>query len=571
MMCDPANCPAPSDECKVAACDAMGACIDENVLDGQDAPTQTAGDCRKNVCMGGSVMSQNDDNDPLDDMNDCTVDSCSGGVPSSDPAAMGAMCMGANGAKVCDGGGKCVECLTNADCPAANPLCSAGNICIPVTCDDGMLNGAETDIDCGGGTCDPCNTDNNCAADGDCFHGDCGGNGKCAAPTCTDGIKNGGEYLTGVGGETDEDCGGPCADKCGPGKGCNVNGDCDGNECTGMNGTCVPNCADGVLNNAETAIDCGGGTCGGCMVGQACGMSDSNCVMTAYCDAGTCAAKKAPGVTCAAMNECLMGICDPTDDVCCNVMCSGTCQSCKLAGSAGTCSPVPFGADPDSECAGAEVCNGANQCRKPQGEPCAANAECLNDICVDGVCCNNSCMGTCKACDLASSVGTCTNVPSGQDPADECGGALTCNGNGACFAGNGTMCAVGAQCQSGNCVDGVCCNTACNGTCESCNVMGSAGTCTPYAAGSDPEDECGGATSNCSGQSSCGLPIGDACTNNNQCASTFCADSVCCNSACTGDCKSCNLTGTIGTCSNVPNGQTDTCMGGQTCMMGACQ
>jgi len=51
------------------------------------------------------------------------------------------------------------------------------------TCTDGIKNGNETGVDCGGPDCDPC-----------------------PAPTCTDGIKNGNE--TGV------DCGGPDCDPC---------------------------------------------------------------------------------------------------------------------------------------------------------------------------------------------------------------------------------------------------------------------------------------------------------------------------------------------------------------------
>jgi hypothetical protein len=43
-------------------------------------------------------------------------------------------------------------------------------------------------------------------------------------------------------------------------------------------------------------------------------------------------------------------------------------------------------------------------------------------FCVDSVCCNSACNGTCQACDLPGSVGTCTNVPNGQDPDGECPG-----------------------------------------------------------------------------------------------------------------------------------------------------
>ena len=63
----------------------------------------------------------------------------------------------------------------------------------------------------------------------------------------------------------------------------------------------------------------------------------------------------------------------------------------------------------------------------------------------------------------------------------------TARPNGAGLLGGG-----GRRCMSGNCVDGVCCaQTAaeCAGTCRSCNVAGSAGTCTNVPAGL-PDDTC---------------------------------------------------------------------------------
>jgi hypothetical protein len=44
-------------------------------------------------------------------------------------------------------------CQTNADC--ADDLCQNG-VCVGPTCDDGMQNGQETDVDCGGPDCDAC-------------------------------------------------------------------------------------------------------------------------------------------------------------------------------------------------------------------------------------------------------------------------------------------------------------------------------------------------------------------------------------------------------------------------------
>jgi hypothetical protein len=56
--------------------------------------------------------------------------------------------------------------------------------------------------------------------------------------------------------------------------------------------------------------------------------------------------------------------------------------------------------------------------------------------------------------------------------------------------GNGIACTAGAQCASGFCSDGVCCNTACGGgdpsDCQACSVVAGAaadGTCAPRGAG----------------------------------------------------------------------------------------
>lgn len=45
------------------------------------------------------------------------------------------------------------------------------------------------------------------------------------------------------------------------------------------------------------------------------------------------------------------------------------------------------------------------------------------------------------------------------------------------------QCASSADCGSGFCVDGLCCDRACGGQCEACDVAGMEGTCTPVVAG----------------------------------------------------------------------------------------
>ncbi|MBL8715439.1 MAG: hypothetical protein JNL79_05555 [Myxococcales bacterium] len=46
---------------------------------------------------------------------------------------------------------------------------------------------------------------------------------------------------------------------------------------------------------------------------------------------------------------------------------------------------------------------------------------------------------------------------------------------------DGGACAKATECASGFCVDGVCCNAACGGQCEACDVAGSVGTCSPVS------------------------------------------------------------------------------------------
>jgi hypothetical protein len=88
----------------------------------------------------------------------------------------------------------------------------------------------------------------------------------------------------------------------------------------------------------------------------------------------------------------------------------------------------------------------------------------------------------------------------------------------------GAICSTGTTCSTGMCVDGVCCSSACTGTCERCNIAGSLGTCTAVAAGMDPDNECVaqlattcGQTGMCSGSRTCQLFAAGA-----ACDSPFC-------------------------------------------------
>src|SRR5207302_1284298 len=93
-------------------------------------------------------------------------------------------------------------CSKGADCASGQCL---NNLCfeLPTSCSDGTKNGTETDVDCGGAKCPPCANGKSCLTGGDCMSNACLNN-MCIAPLpqCTDGMKDGTE--------TDVDCGGTC-------------------------------------------------------------------------------------------------------------------------------------------------------------------------------------------------------------------------------------------------------------------------------------------------------------------------------------------------------------------------
>jgi len=99
------------------------------------------------------------------------------------------------------------------------------------TCTDGVQNGNETGVDCGGPDCPACPTCTDGVQNGNETGVDCGGPDCPACPTCNDGVQNGNE--------TDVDCGGPDCPAC-------------------------PTCIDGVQNGNETGVDCGGPDCAPC-------------------------------------------------------------------------------------------------------------------------------------------------------------------------------------------------------------------------------------------------------------------------------------------------------------------
>ncbi|MGE0789858.1 MAG: hypothetical protein AB7S26_29565 [Sandaracinaceae bacterium] len=227
---------------------------------------------------GGGLCPTCSDGDMCTIGADCTSGSCVGGVCQScmdgvmnqdetDVDCGGALCPG------CADGDMCT---TGADCLNPGATCE-GSLC--VSCADRVRNRDETDVDCGGSLCSGCAPGLMCTVAADCASMICdGATMRCNAPGCGDGILNGGE--------TSVDCGGGSCLGCNVGQTCVLGRDCLSGVCTG--GTCqAPTCMDGVANGGETDVDCGGSTaCPRCPDYDAC-VAPSDCI-TAACTMGRC-------------------------------------------------------------------------------------------------------------------------------------------------------------------------------------------------------------------------------------------------------------------------------------------
>ena len=244
---------------------------------------------------------------------------------------------------------------------------------------------------------------------------------------------------------------------------------------------------------------------------------DANpCVDGFFCDASSaCRRMLEQGAACDSDAACILGSC--RDGVCCDGNCAGTCEACAFVWTgvvSGMCAPIPPGEDPGNEC-GEQACSGERTCyNKEQGIDCVEDFECASGFCTDRVCCSERCDGFCRACTAvlvgAGDDGVCGLITGGEDPQLECEDS-SCNGEGGCVSGaaNGVVCGEPSQCASGFCVDGVCCDTACDSGCEACasertGAETADGICTPTSYSLDPDIECSGW--GCDGSGSCNPP-----------------------------------------------------------------
>jgi hypothetical protein len=139
------------------------------------------------------------------------------------------------------------------------------------------------------------------------------------------------------------------------------------------------------------------------------------------------------------------------------------------------------------------------------GTSCTFDDDCATGICDHGVCCAAACAATCMSC--AAGTGACVVVTSADDPSS-CTGTSTCDAAGTCKKKNGRTCTANAECASGSCVDGLCCNRACDGPCEACDGT-TPGTCTVVAGAPHGTRTCASDGTQCGG--ACAGQVGDAC------------------------------------------------------------
>ncbi len=129
------ECPGTNTDCQTVTCSAQGVCGFTYAASGTATTSQTAGDCKENVCNGtGGVSVVADDTDLPTAPGDCYSAVCTSGVPSTPAKAAGTACT--SGGTVCNGAGVCGACVpgtSKACCGTISAACCGGcETCLPI-------------------------------------------------------------------------------------------------------------------------------------------------------------------------------------------------------------------------------------------------------------------------------------------------------------------------------------------------------------------------------------------------------------------------------------------------------
>jgi hypothetical protein len=268
--------------------------------------------------------------------------------------------------------------------------------------------------------------------------------------------------------------------------------------------------------------------------------------------------------------NCTSGFC--VDGYCCNAACNGQCEACDVPGSEGNCKVIsgaphggrtPCGGSPEcaktcdgisttctqgkttTPCGGPSctgntlssggTCSGdtTNTCNKLAGAPCpgdficdtptACKTSCTTNLdCVSGKVCNAGACG-----DAMPDAGADTSMTTDSAMVEDTAVADTLEifdgekvgiPDKPAVAGSFQRCAHDSDCPTHHCVEGICCDSACNDRCHSCALLSAPGICTLEPAGVDLKNECGAentCTGTCGSAGECiGAGAGSMCARN---------------------------------------------------------
>lgn len=299
-----------------------------------------------------------------------------------------------------------------------------------------------------------------------------------------------------------------------PPNACSAAADC-GTRCAGGMLT-VRACDLGQCSDLPPAACAGGYQCANATDCASSCAADADCQADYFCDATShCQARKAQGDTCNADagGECKTPDCHVcrdgfycTDHVCCDTPAAqcGGCMHCSAP--SGTCVNADANTDPHNYCPAstdecqAATCNGTGSCARPNATACGVDMCSGNQLtkhtCQNGACTAASPTTCAGGTNCASDGKTCVGKCAQDSDCTQAGVGAYCDKNGDCqprkaAAGTCNLAAGGdckvagcGECQSGlSCADGVCCNQACGGACQACDVAGKVGQCTTLTSG----------------------------------------------------------------------------------------
>ena len=490
----------------------QGAAYIEALLPADGSPCSSGADCGTGFCVSNVCC-----NTACGPCGDCSSGTCANFVEGSAGTPACALPFACNGSSAtCP-----TSCAGDADCIATD-YCS-GSACVPAQASSASCT---EDRQC---------TSGNCSIAGICAGSSANGTVCTAADQCETGYCASGVC-----------CNSACT--AGPCQACNVSGAVGTCETEPVTSPGSPSCAPYACNGSSTACPT---TCaqdaqcspadhcsaGSCVAKQAMGTTctaDDQCA-SASCVSGICVGLQLNGTTCTAADQCSLDYC--VTGICCNTACPGACATCAT----GSCGAAPETSPGGPSCA-PYVCDGADTTCPTV---CSADANCIaSDYCSDNACVPAQANG-----------GACTEDR--QCASGNCSQAGICSGG----LARGAACTAGDQCVTGLCVDGFCCNTACTGQCQACDVAATPGLCSQV--NGDPHGQraaCAGAGTTCGasctasgGQQACQYAAGGT-----TCGSTSCSDQQVVTSACDG----------TGTCA--PEAATP-CPGNLACVDTACR